>query len=111
MSKFKNENQNKKQVISQSQHQTLLSFSVCLSYLYQLSERCSAACEMRKRTVYVWVVAIVCFVVLMFVTPAIPQNQAYHDFADTREFFGTILFFLGFLILHQFPLLLFYLFV
>lgn len=53
----------------------------------------SAAWEMRKRTVYVWVVAIVCFVVLMIVTPAIPQNEAYHDFADTREFFGTVLFF------------------
>ncbi|XP_065635689.1 uncharacterized protein LOC112015901 [Quercus suber] len=43
---------------------------------------------MRKRTVYAWLVAIVCFVVLMIVTPAIPQNEAYHDFADTREFFG-----------------------
>ena len=32
MSKFKNENQNKKQVISQSQHQTLLSFSVFTNY-------------------------------------------------------------------------------
>ncbi|KAB1207041.1 hypothetical protein CJ030_MR7G011362 [Morella rubra] len=45
---------------------------------------------MRKRTVFAWGVAIVCFVVLMIVTPAIPQSQAYHDFADKREFFGKI---------------------
>ncbi|XP_072953860.1 uncharacterized protein [Typha angustifolia] len=33
--------------------------------------------------------AIVIFVVLMIVTPAIPQSQEYHDFADQRElFFG-----------------------
>lgn len=37
---------------------------------------------------YAWGVAIVCFVVLMIVTPAIPQSEAYHDFADKREFFG-----------------------
>ncbi|KAL0422283.1 UNVERIFIED_CONTAM: hypothetical protein Slati_3251200 [Sesamum latifolium] len=43
---------------------------------------------MRKRTVLAWGVAIVCFVVLMLVTPAIPQSQEYHDFADQREFFG-----------------------
>ncbi|KAG8646138.1 hypothetical protein MANES_10G126350v8 [Manihot esculenta] len=34
-------------------------------------------------------VAILCFVVLMIVTPAIPQSQGYHDFADKRQFFGT----------------------
>ncbi|KAL8520956.1 hypothetical protein ACS0TY_011485 [Phlomoides rotata] len=43
---------------------------------------------MRKRTVIAWSVAIVCFVVLMLVTPAIPQSQEYHDFADKREFLG-----------------------
>ncbi|GFY94722.1 senescence associated gene 18 [Actinidia rufa] len=43
---------------------------------------------MRKRTVFAWGVAILCFVVLMIVTPAIPQSQEYHDFADQREFLG-----------------------
>ncbi|XP_010242817.1 PREDICTED: uncharacterized protein LOC104587063 isoform X1 [Nelumbo nucifera] len=43
---------------------------------------------MERRTLYVWGVAIVCFVVLMIVTPAIPQNEEYHDFADQRDFFG-----------------------
>jgi hypothetical protein len=53
--------------------------------------------KMEKRTVYAWGVAILCFVVLMIVTPAIPQSQAYHDFADKREFFGqyfSLLFFI-----------------
>ncbi|KAK9929255.1 hypothetical protein M0R45_026359 [Rubus argutus] len=45
---------------------------------------------MKKRTLYVWGVAILCFLVLMLVTPAIPQSQAYHDFADQREFFRSI---------------------
>ncbi|KAJ0800841.1 putative alkaline ceramidase [Helianthus annuus] len=43
---------------------------------------------MANRTVTVWIVAIVSFVVLMFVTPSIPQDQEYHDFADQRQFFG-----------------------
>ncbi|XP_051145326.1 uncharacterized protein LOC127261147 [Andrographis paniculata] len=43
---------------------------------------------MKNRTALVWGVAIVCFVVLMIVTPAIPQSQEYHDFADKREFLG-----------------------
>ncbi|KAF8013977.1 hypothetical protein BT93_I1748 [Corymbia citriodora subsp. variegata] len=43
---------------------------------------------MRRRVMYAWGAAIVCFVVLMIVTPAIPQSEAYHDFADKREFFG-----------------------
>ncbi|KAJ7946618.1 Alkaline phytoceramidase (APHC) [Quillaja saponaria] len=43
---------------------------------------------MNKRTIYAWGVAVLCFVVLMIVTPAIPQCQEYHDFADQREFFG-----------------------
>lgn len=44
--------------------------------------------KMRKRTVYAWLVALVCFLVLMIVTPAIPQSQDYHNFADHRTFFG-----------------------
>lgn len=43
---------------------------------------------MRKQAVYSWGAAIVCFLVLMIVTPAIPQSQQYHDFADKREFLG-----------------------
>ncbi|KAJ1435019.1 hypothetical protein SESBI_05391 [Sesbania bispinosa] len=43
---------------------------------------------MRNRTVYSWLVAIICFIVLMIVTPAIPQSQEYHNFADQRNFFG-----------------------
>ncbi|RWR82115.1 Senescence associated proteingene 18 isoform 1 [Cinnamomum micranthum f. kanehirae] len=43
---------------------------------------------MRNQTVYSWGAAIVCFLVLMIVTPAIPQSQQYHDFADKREFLG-----------------------
>ncbi|KAI5661540.1 hypothetical protein M9H77_20863 [Catharanthus roseus] len=42
----------------------------------------------RHRTAAAWMVAILCFVVLMIVTPKIPQSQEYHDFADQREFFG-----------------------
>eukprot|EP00249_Psilotum_nudum_P016152 c25681_g1_i2 orf=379-1281(-) len=37
----------------------------------------------------VWCVALVSFVVLMLVTPRIPQSQAYHRFADQRNFFGV----------------------
>ncbi|KAJ6947710.1 hypothetical protein NC651_002167 [Populus alba x Populus x berolinensis] len=44
---------------------------------------------MNKRSVYGWVVAILCFIILMVVTPAIPQSQEYHNFADQRDlFFG-----------------------
>ncbi|KAK9096061.1 hypothetical protein Sjap_021558 [Stephania japonica] len=43
---------------------------------------------MRRRSVWAWAVAIVCFVVLMIVTPSIPQSQEYHNFADHRNFFG-----------------------
>ncbi|OMP01559.1 Ceramidase [Corchorus olitorius] len=46
---------------------------------------------MGKRTVYAWAAAaaiILCFIVLMRVTPAIPQPQYYHNFADKRQFFG-----------------------
>jgi hypothetical protein len=46
--------------------------------------------EMNKRSVCGWVVAILCFIILMVVTPAIPQSQEYHNFADQRDlFFGN----------------------
>ncbi|EOA34007.1 hypothetical protein CARUB_v10021503mg [Capsella rubella] len=41
---------------------------------------------MKKGTVYSWGSAIIIFIVLMIVTPTIPQSQAYHDFADQRSF-------------------------
>ncbi|XP_068662623.1 uncharacterized protein [Aristolochia californica] len=43
---------------------------------------------MKRRTIIAWAAATVLFLVLMIVTPAIPQSQAYHDFADKREYFG-----------------------
>ncbi|KAL2342221.1 hypothetical protein Fmac_010161 [Flemingia macrophylla] len=43
---------------------------------------------MRNGSVYAWAVALLCFLVLMIVTPAIPQSQEYHNFADHRTFFG-----------------------
>jgi hypothetical protein len=44
----------------------------------------------RKKKWLAWAVAAVIFVVLMLVTPAIPQNEDYHDFADQRTLFlGT----------------------
>ncbi|CAO2829937.1 unnamed protein product [Amaranthus hypochondriacus] len=43
---------------------------------------------MEKRTVYIWLLSIITFVVLMIVTPAIPQSQEYHNFADQRQFLG-----------------------
>ncbi|KAG9444045.1 hypothetical protein H6P81_015385 [Aristolochia fimbriata] len=43
---------------------------------------------MKRRTIVAWAAAIFLFVVLMIVTPAIPQSQEYHDFADKREYFG-----------------------
>ncbi|CAK8530178.1 unnamed protein product [Lathyrus sativus] len=43
---------------------------------------------MRKRTAYTLAVALICFVVLMILTPSIPQSQDYHNFADQRTFFG-----------------------
>ncbi|XP_039850870.1 uncharacterized protein LOC120709324 [Panicum virgatum] len=41
----------------------------------------------RKKKWLAWAVAAVIFVVLMLVTPAIPQNEDYHDFADQRTLF------------------------
>ncbi|PWA43000.1 senescence associated protein [Artemisia annua] len=43
---------------------------------------------MENRNLMIWIVAIVCFFVLMFVTPSIPQDQDYHNFADQRQFLG-----------------------
>ncbi|KAI5001760.1 uncharacterized protein LOC123445607 [Hordeum vulgare subsp. vulgare] len=40
----------------------------------------------RKKWV-AWAAAAAIFVVLMLVTPAIPQNEDYHDFADQRSLF------------------------
>lgn len=65
--------------------QSLIHFSTAaLSSIFPRSE------DMRKRTALAWGVAILCFVVLMLVTPAIPQSQEYHDFADKREFVGDL---------------------
>ncbi|KAL3820460.1 hypothetical protein ACJIZ3_006365 [Penstemon smallii] len=43
---------------------------------------------MKKRTALAWGVAIICFVVQMLITSAIPQSEEYHDFADQRSYFG-----------------------
>ncbi|KMZ63281.1 Alkaline phytoceramidase (APHC) [Zostera marina] len=44
---------------------------------------------MENKKWLVWIVATVIFVVLMIITPKIPQPQEYHDFADQRTlFFG-----------------------
>ncbi|XP_058091295.1 uncharacterized protein LOC131237502 isoform X1 [Magnolia sinica] len=43
---------------------------------------------MKRRTIYACGVAILSFVVLMIVTPSIPQSQEYHDFADQRQYLG-----------------------
>jgi hypothetical protein len=46
----------------------------------------------RKKKWVAWAVAAAIFVVLMLVTPAIPQDEAYHDFADQRTLFlGALL--------------------
>nr|CAB3479506.1 unnamed protein product [Digitaria exilis] len=41
----------------------------------------------RRKKWVAWAVAVAIFVVLMVVTPAIPQNEDYHDFADQRTLF------------------------
>jgi hypothetical protein len=41
----------------------------------------------RKKKWVAWVAALAIFVVLMLVTPAIPQDEDYHDFADQRPLF------------------------
>lgn len=45
--------------------------------------------KLRESRATVWIVSLICFVVLMIVTPSIPQSQEYHDFADQRNFFGV----------------------
>ena len=48
--------------------------------------------EGRKKKWVAWAAAAAIFVVLMLVTPAIPQDEDYHDFADQRSLFlGTLL--------------------
>ncbi|PNT73647.1 hypothetical protein BRADI_2g61534v3 [Brachypodium distachyon] len=41
----------------------------------------------RKKKWVAWAAAAAIFVVLMLVTPAIPQDEDYHDFADQRDLF------------------------
>eukprot|EP00249_Psilotum_nudum_P016151 c25681_g1_i1 orf=250-1152(-) len=43
----------------------------------------------KEHKTLVWGVALASFVLLMLVTPRIPQSQAYHRFADRRNFFGV----------------------
>ncbi|KAH7366321.1 hypothetical protein KP509_18G072600 [Ceratopteris richardii] len=43
---------------------------------------------MDRRRLIITAVSIVSFVVLMLVTPRIPQDPSYHDFADQRNFIG-----------------------
>eukprot|EP00256_Glycine_max_P062142 XP_014631545.1 uncharacterized protein LOC100783174 [Glycine max] len=43
---------------------------------------------MRKCTVQALGLAIAFFLLLILLTPSIPQPQRYHDFAEKREFFG-----------------------
>ncbi|KAL8168326.1 hypothetical protein V2J09_009825 [Rumex salicifolius] len=45
---------------------------------------------MEERTAYIWTVAVLCVIMLMIVTPTIPQSQSYLDFADKRQFFGRL---------------------
>lgn len=46
----------------------------------------------RRRKWVAWAAAAAIFVVLMLVTPAIPQDEDYHHFADQRTLFlGTTL--------------------
>ncbi|KAK7359032.1 hypothetical protein VNO77_00976 [Canavalia gladiata] len=44
--------------------------------------------QMRKRTEQAWGVAVASFILLIILTPSIPQPQRYHDFADKRKFCG-----------------------
>jgi hypothetical protein len=50
-----------------------------------------AAMDEGKKKWVAWAAAAAIFVVLMLVTPAIPQDEDYHDFADQRSLFlGTL---------------------
>jgi len=44
--------------------------------------------ESRGQRAAVWGVAAAVFVILMIITPKIPQDQKYHQFADKRNFYG-----------------------
>jgi hypothetical protein len=44
--------------------------------------------EGRGQRAAIWIAAACLFVVLMLVTPKIPQDQKYHNFADKQNFFG-----------------------
>jgi hypothetical protein len=46
------------------------------------------ALDARGQRVAAWGTALLLFVVLMIVTPRIPQDQKYHQFADRRNFIG-----------------------
>jgi hypothetical protein len=47
------------------------------------------ALDARGQRVLAWGTALFLFVVLMIVTPRIPQDQKYHQFADRRNFIGV----------------------
>ncbi|MED6168265.1 hypothetical protein PIB30_010326 [Stylosanthes scabra] len=42
----------------------------------------------KDKVVHALGAVVACFVLVMLVTPSIPQPQKYHDFADKRTFFG-----------------------
>lgn len=45
----------------------------------------------RGHRAIMWGSAAVLFVLLMLITPRIPQDQSYHKFADRRNFYGWAL--------------------
>lgn len=47
--------------------------------------------EGRGQRAAVWGAAAAMFVILMLVTPKIPQDQKYHQFADKRNFYGEVM--------------------
>lgn len=47
--------------------------------------------EGRGQRAAVWGVAAAMFVILMLITPKIPQDQKYHQFADKRNFYGELI--------------------
>lgn len=50
--------------------------------------RIAGAAGGERNRVWVWGAALFCFIVVMVVTPRLPQDQSYHDFADQRNFIG-----------------------
>lgn len=66
----------------------LQSIIVVLFFLHNSNRAFAMRIEGRGQRAAVWgAVAAVC-VILMLVTPKIPQDQKYHQFADKRNFFG-----------------------